>query len=408
MLRLSIILLFVCSYAFSQSNNTTGSIADGEGGGSVRSTLNDDLQKGNAQHDSLVVHRTELLQHYDSLAIHRTELLQQYDSLGIHRTELLQHYDSLGIHRTELLADYDSLVVHRTELLQHYDSIGIHRDTLTDHNTRIVSLESSVSSTDSSWTSITTDTIDEFTEAQGVLIDGLLIKDGGIGYIDDSIAQHRIELLQHYDSLVVHRTELLQHYDSLVVHRTELLQQYDSLVVHRTELLQHYDSIGIHRDTLTDHNTRILSLEATAYDTIEIDTIAHMLIDTIIWPGGAGLGITSDTTWAQVDANILEWPVVHDSVVFDSVYAYCEGVNGSITINLYALQSGWADDSPEDIIAADLVPVTATAAGTSTFSILAVGPGTIIRSDVVDVNGAGSYRPDKVRIYVYYHEKRAF
>jgi len=378
MLRLSIILLFVCSYAFSQSNNTTGSIADGEGGASVRATLNDDLQKGNAQHDSLVVHRTELLQHYDSLAIHRTELLQQYDSLGIHRTELLQHYDSLGIHRTEITANLDSLAIHRAEIDANLDSLAAHRTE-----------------------------IDANLDSIGVHRVELLQH-------YDSLAVHRVELLQHYDSLAVHRTELLQQYDSLGIHRTELLQQYDSLAVHRTELLQHYDSINNHRDTLTDHNTRIVALEvaggssigdsvtliwaAVFTDTISFDSVVHMLGDTLHFPYGWGDGL--DSTGMDIGVYLGTFDQVQDSLVTDSLRYRLLGTGGDLSFTLYYGEWGTAGTA----LTAEIdIATTDGWLSTTTFTELALAPGQSVWAKITDKSYAGT----AIRIYFYFREKRA-
>ena len=82
--------------------------------------------------------------------------------------------DSLQIHN-------DSLLSYDIRILATYDSIAWLSDTVFQHNLRLLTLEAGGGIlSDSSWTSISTDTVKEFTSGHGVLIDQLLIKDNGI------------------------------------------------------------------------------------------------------------------------------------------------------------------------------------------------------------------------------------
>jgi len=309
----------------------------------------------------------------------------------------------------------DGLYIKDGRIAVYDDSLNIHQDSITANKARIVALEAIGAVVfDSTYLHARADSFRLELDIAATDIENL--QDSMITVYADSLAVHS-------DTLNAHNTRLTTAEAAIITNAggiADLVIISDSSYATMTAgtINEYTNGAGVTVEGVLIEDGLIASQyvvgdsvnqlwQAIMEDTIEIDTIAHMLIDTLIWPGGAGLGITYDTTWAQVDANLLEWPVLQDSVVFDSVYAYCEGVNGSITINLYWI-AGWAGDSPVDIVAADLVPVTGTAAGTSEFEVLAIGPGAIIRSDVVDVNGAGSYRPDKVRIYVYYHEKRAF
>ncbi len=92
-------------------------------------------------------------------------------------------------------------------------------------------------------TYISLDTIAEFTSDHGVLIDGLLIKDGGIGYVDDS--------LQVFS---------------------------DSIDSYYTLILNNQDSIAAHTDSIEDIKARIDAIELvgdSAWTSISTNTISE-------------------------------------------------------------------------------------------------------------------------------------
>lgn len=189
MLRLSIILLFICSFAYGQTDN----IYDGESGLDVLNTLNEDIDKGNSQADTLVVHRTQIAAIMDSLNIHRGELNDHTDSITALRASIILNdadiadlVDSIAAHRVVLDNHTDSLVIHNTKINVNIQSSNDNADSITDH--RVV--------------------LDNHT---------------------DSIADHRTELNNAVDSLAQHRIELDNHTDTLVVFR-DSLNSYDTRI----------------------------------------------------------------------------------------------------------------------------------------------------------------------------------
>lgn len=137
-------------------------------------------------------------------------------------------------------------------------------------------------------------------------------------------------------------------------------------------------------------------------DTIQLDTLAHMLIDTLTAVGRIGLGNTGDTASMQIGGTLLEFPTIQDSVVYDSCYAYCVGSSGDITLRAYELDG--PNDASKTYLHEAINPTTGTPAGTSSFSVKASGPGKIIKCDITAVGAP----PVKVVYYLFYHEKRAF
>jgi len=136
-------------------------------------------------------------------------------------------------------------------------------------------------------------------------------------------------------------------------------------------------------------------------DSTEIDTVAHMLMDTLIAPGRIGMENPGDTASMLANAIILEFPTVQDSIVFDSVYAFCTGTSGDITVR------GYYQDSPggsKTYTHAAINPTTGSPAGTGTFTTTALPPGKIVGAIITAV----TTKPTKISYWLYYHEKRAY
>lgn len=230
--------------------------------------------------------------------------------------------DSITTHRTELDNLSDSITTHRGELDNLADSIDIHRDTLTDHNTRMLALESSVVSTDSSWIYIETDSINELTAGHGVVIEGVEIKDGdvistGVGSYDlGSSSKFWTNLFtgRHYITNMATYIEIdggnIKFVDAQTGTRSlaQLAASADSITAHRTAIDNLNDSINTHRDTLTDHNTRLAVLETltinaqtgTTYTLVLTDinkliTLSNAAADTLIVPPNASVAFPIGT-----------------------------------------------------------------------------------------------------------------
>lgn len=143
MLRNIFILLFVCSVAYSQSNNTTGTISNLEGGAAVRTKINEDIEKGNDQHDSIVVYRGELDNHTDSIDVHDGKINTNITNIATNTSNIATN-----------VSDIDTLEY----------TVG-----------------------DSATVSFSTNTINEYTSGTGVTVDGVKLKDNNIGYYDSHL-----------------------------------------------------------------------------------------------------------------------------------------------------------------------------------------------------------------------------
>jgi len=136
-------------------------------------------------------------------------------------------------------------------------------------------------------------------------------------------------------------------------------------------------------------------------DSEDIDTAVHMLTDTLILVGNIGLNNPGDTASMLTTAQ-FEWPTVQDTVVFDSVYAYCYGTSGSVGVRIYEKDD--PTDGTRTFIHAEISPTTGTPAGTSTFTQEASGPGKILGFALTTV----TTKPTQVVCILFHHEKRAY
>lgn len=136
-------------------------------------------------------------------------------------------------------------------------------------------------------------------------------------------------------------------------------------------------------------------------DTIPVDTVAHMLVDTMWFAGNIGLNNPGDTV-SMLSTAQFEWPTVQDSVVFDSVYAYCYGTSGDVGVRAYEKDD--PTDGSRTYLHTEVNPTTGTPAGTSTFTQVASGPGKILGFALTTV----TTKPTQVVCILYYHEKRAY
>ena len=156
MLRLNILLgiILLGSVAFGQ----TAEIENGEGGESVRTKLNEDINKGNDHADTIPELRIDINKNVDTLGVHldtlqsiRTDVNSNTDSLAVHldtlqaiRVNVNGNADSLAIHldtiqalRVDVNSNADSIAVHldslqalRVDVNSNVDSLGVHLDTL--------------------------------------------------------------------------------------------------------------------------------------------------------------------------------------------------------------------------------------------------------------------------------------
>jgi len=110
-------------------------------------------------HDSITVHRTDIDANLDSIAVHRTALDNAVDSLADHRTEINANTSQIGTNGTNISSNSVFMGVNTADIGSLEDSISKHTDTLQLHQTQIAALQSGGVSSDSSWTSITVDTI---------------------------------------------------------------------------------------------------------------------------------------------------------------------------------------------------------------------------------------------------------
>lgn len=129
-----------------------------------------------------------------------------------------------------------------------------------------------------------------------------------------------------------------------------------------------------------------------------IDTIAHMLVDTLQFVGGWGDG--SDSTGSSDALYMGMFSVVQDSIVFDSVSVKCHGTGGDITVK-------WMYSVDWPIAGVQIhAEVNATHAGgwvgEDTFSPLALGLANYIWLERISGGGCQA-----LRSILYYHEKRA-
>jgi len=134
---------------------------------------------------------------------------------------------------------------------------------------------------------------------------------------------------------------------------------------------------------------------------VDADTVFHLLADTLFIVGNIGLNNPGDTASMLTTAQ-FEWPTVQDSVVFDSVYAYCYGTSGSVGVRVYEKDD--PTDGTRTYIHAEITPTTGTPAGTSTFTQEASGPGKILGFALTTV----TTEPTQVVCIIFYHEKRAY
>jgi len=143
----------------------------------------------------------------------------------------------------------------------------------------------------------------------------------------------------------------------------------------------------------------------TAYRTgaIDIDTVAHMLADTLVIIGRIGAGFSFDTAYMHDVTKLFLVPVVQDSLVCDSIRAFCYGAGGDVNLRTYQLDN--EDDASKTYIHATINPVTGTSAGTTTFTTPVHGPGKLLGCEIY---GEPSTQPLEIFVYLYCHEVRAF
>jgi len=295
------------------------------------------------------------------------------------------------------------------------DTAGVHRDTLTDHNTRIITLEGVEAFTFSNGLNETANVVslgDTITvEGDTTIIE---LPGGGAGewqmlMIRATGNDSAYIYVESYDGDTKEDKVVIGAAQSGGSNNAEIVVSKSGggieIVGGDGAVVISDDAFTIQSLTEAQTGKQLYINEGTGlitYGDTSSAIAAHRLVDTLTISGGAGLGITYDTLWAQVDANVLEWFVMQDSAVLDSVITYCEGIDGDISIRSYVLDN-LADDSPT-YIHAELNPVTATEDGTTIFTVPVIGPGQIVRTDITAV---GDYRPDKLRVYLFYHEKRA-
>jgi len=322
-------------------------------------------------------------------------------------------------------------------------------------------------STDSSWSSVSVDTINEVTAAHGINVDGFNIKDGNAtigdgGYISWGSGAERLHnnisgdgLALYIDSSTVFKFGPSTHYtdksilpnatgDNLSlggsayrywqVHATQYHVNSESggYMYSSGDSLMFADSAnldGVSLSTLVSGSggassdstfatvqtdslktfdgdsavsvADLYELKAWQADSIELDTVAHMLVDTLFIAGNIGLNNPGDTASMLTTAQ-FEWPTVQDSVVFYKVYAYCYGTSGDVGVRVYEKDS--PADGTRTYIHAEINPTTGTPATTSTFTQAASGPGKILGFALTTV----TTKPTQVVCYLYYYEKRAY
>ena len=133
-------------------------------------------------------------------------------------------------------------------------------------------------------------------------------------------------------------------------------------------------------------------------DSIDIDTVAHMMVDTLQFVGGWGDG--SDSTGSSDALYMGMFNVVQDSIVFDSVSVKCIGTGGDITVKwMYSVDWPLAgEEIHAEINATHALGWT----GEDTFDPLALGLGNYIWLERISGGGCQA-----LRSILYYHEKRA-
>ncbi len=181
--------------------------------------------------DSINVHRVEIDNLHDSIAAHNTEIDANLDSIAVHRIEIDANLDSIADHRTEINANTSTGSTNGTNISTNsvFISVNTAKTTNATHTGDVegsgaltiavdavdipmLSASGTASSStylrgdnswgtpagggssDSSWTSITVDTIAENTTDGGVYIDGIQIKDHDLYYYVPGSLSNNIRL----------------------------------------------------------------------------------------------------------------------------------------------------------------------------------------------------------------------
>lgn len=169
------------------------------------------------------------------------------------------------------------------------------------------------------------------------------------------------------------------------------------------ENMAEIDSIKIINDVLYFYVGTDTIFAALEDDLVEVDTVAHMLVDTLQFVFGAGAGNAGDTATMATDRIFGAFKTMQDSVVFDSIVAQCFGTNADITLQVQYSSS--LNSGGTGIHAALNVTTAGGETGTSTFTTLAVGPGNWIWCEPTVVTAG--VKPTYVVLILFYHEKRA-
>ena len=135
-------------------------------------------------------------------------------------------------------------------------------------------------------------------------------------------------------------------------------------------------------DTLTDHENRITDLENWQADTIPIDTVAVMLVDTTHFSFGFGLGNTGDTLSCQEDAILGYFFNEQDSIPPRILRHIGFGLGTpSIGVGIY-YDENYLDATPTTVWTGT---VTGTGASSTTFSVNAIPPNVYVWAKITTV-----------------------
>lgn len=131
-----------------------------------------------------------------------------------------------------------------------------------------------------------------------------------------------------------------------------------------------------------------------------IDTVAHMLVDTLSFPFGFGLGNTNDTASCKVGALLGKKHLEQDSTHFRKLITQAFGTNASFNVAIYADET-YNDASPQYTIWSGTVNTTASVITSFTTDI--VGPDLEMWAEITSVSTPGNH----CVVEIEYTKKRA-
>jgi len=307
-------------------------------------------------------------------------------------------------------------------------------------NAVITAVNGFSATTDSSWVSLLTNTIGEFTGGTGVTIDGVKLQDYSVTphssypgqYISAdadelSFGAGAAEVLDMKATGITTVVDILPsttgarsmgssslYWSTFYMHYTRMLEQTapaspsaNTGVLYMDESDEHiyfqnstttYDlteGTGGNFDTIRIYEI-LDSLVLALADSIPLATVAHRKVDTMLFVYGWGDAL--DSTGMDLNADLGTLDVVEDSLVCDSLRYRLLGTGGDLSFKLYYGVWGTAGTA---LTAEISIATTDGWLNTTTFEVPALAPGQSIWAEIFDKTAAGT----AIRIYFYYHEK---